>query len=95
MGHLGRLGSIYVIAPYDIRQVSPVTYFRSGFIKAHKGLVIRFEFDIVGEPKVPLRSLLALVPADQLNSEDLAKSFFDPSLELWQLESEVNDRYVG
>ncbi|MDA8276714.1 MAG: alpha-amylase family glycosyl hydrolase [Actinomycetota bacterium] len=83
-----------MIAPYDIRQVSPITYFRRGFIKAHKGLVIRFEFDIVGEPKVPLRSLLALVPADQLNSEDLAKSFFDPSLELWQLESEVNDRYV-
>ncbi len=93
IGSLLRLGSFYVIAPYDIRQISPVTYFKSGFVKSHRGLVVQFQFDIVGEPKLPLRSLLALVPAADFDPNDLTKPFFDPSLELWQLELDANDRY--
>ncbi len=82
-----------MIAPYDVKQIRPVSYFGSGLVKAHEGLVLRFEFDIVGEPKLPLRALLALVPASDFDSAKPNATFFDGKSELWQLELMSNDRY--
>ena len=82
-----------MIDPYFVRQICPATYFKSGFVKAHKGLVARFEFDIVGEPKLPVRSLLALVPEAQLDRDKPYLAFLDPNFELWELEPSTNDRY--
>ncbi|MDA8375400.1 MAG: DUF3416 domain-containing protein, partial [Actinomycetota bacterium] len=78
-------------APIFVYQVSPRTVHQTGAVKATAGLPLEFLFDLIGEPKLPRRALLAVVPAaDALGARSPAEL---ENAEWTQLDELGNDRY--
>ncbi len=73
-----------------MHQVAPRTLFRSGAVKATAGIRLEFLFDLVGEPKLPRRAFLAVVPAAEAR---LGTSVPFGAPEWVRLEELGNDRY--
>ncbi|KJF17868.1 alpha-amylase family glycosyl hydrolase [Acidithrix ferrooxidans] len=82
-----------MLAPIFIHQISPVTVNRRGYIKATQGSGVNFDFDLVGEPKLPRRTLFSLVAKDLAESISLFDIGATPEISFTKLKELGNDRY--
>ncbi len=88
-----------MLNPIFIRQVSPVTEFGTYYAKSCVDTSLEFEYDLVGEPKLPRKAILLLLDNSQFaefldNPSAIPWPRFDSLLSIGMYEG-VNDRYVA
>ena len=80
--------------PIFISQTSPVSMYKTHYVKACQDIALEFEYDLIGEPKLPRRALVALVSEDELlHVESDPVSWLMDDRSVRSLKEGVNDRY--
>lgn len=82
-----------MIGPLFLNQISPVTLFGTHSVKSCEGVALKFAYDVIGEPKMPRRAIIALIPESEYHLDTDALFPILPEYEFHAMQEESNDSY--